>query len=379
MGNESVNGRPIRVAHVMWGLMVGGLENLVMQIADRSRAHGIEPMLMAFGRDGPMRDVAARLKIPVEYLGDLPGLSVPLIRKMGQTLEDFGADLAHAHDIGPWLNVSAARAVRPKTQVMATFHQLHPPKGARRALATTAAFFTRAMVACGNEVEVDLRRWAPPGSRIVTIGNGVPIPPPPTAEKRARARRRLQLGDDAIVIGYLGRLFEEKGPDLLVESFTSRFASRPNVHLVVVGYGPMERELRAKTAHLPNVHFLGQVTDDAVGLMQGFDIYAQASRREGRSLAMLEAMAAALPTVAHDLPAIAEIHTKQSAKLVPLGDTVAFGAALEQLADDAAFRRSMGEAARVEVRRFAIDTMIESYVSLYRSVAGATGPARRAA
>ena len=44
------------------------------------------------------------------------------------------------------------------------------------------------------------------------------------------------------------------------------------------------------------------------GPLSAFDVYAQPSRREGRSLAMLEAMAAGLPMVSHALPAIEEVH-----------------------------------------------------------------------
>ncbi len=157
---------------------------------------------------------------------------------------------------------------------------------------------------------------------MVTIGNGVALPGPASPEQRARARARMGLPDGAVAVGYLGRMHPEKGPDLLVEAMVRRLRDVPEAHLVLVGKGALDGALREAAAPLgARAHLLGEVVDGAAELLAGLDVYAQPSRREGRSVAMLEAMAASLPTVAHRLPAVSELHPDgTTAVLVPPED-----------------------------------------------------------
>jgi glycosyltransferase involved in cell wall biosynthesis len=366
----------IRVAHVVHGLMMGGLEQMVVRLCVSSRAQGIEPMVVAFGADGAVRSQLQREQIPLVYLGRVKGLSRQAIQGIGRAFRDRGVDIAHAHDRGPWLNAVAARALAPSTKVMATFHQMAVPSGLERGAAFAGAFLSDAMVACGGEVQTCLRKWTPPNTRLELIGNGIQLVPPPTPEDRARARERLGVPMDARVIGYLGRLHHEKGPDLLLEAFLKHFADRTDVHLVMIGKGPtghdgdLEPALRNRAARSvnPRIHIPGELVD-ASGLLAAFDVYVQPSRREGRSLAMLEAMAAGLPTVTQALPAIREVHEDGiTALLVDAACTDALAGAIAKLLDDPGLRERMGAAARERAKRFSIDVMAREYAALYRDL-----------
>ncbi len=361
--------RPVKVAHIIHGLDIGGLERLVVDLAARSRAFGVDPSLVAFGQDGPVRAWAEAVGLPVHPLGDIRGLSLEALRRLASALS--GVSVAHAHDLGPWLNAVAACSLTPRVRVLATFHQLAPPSGRKRCAARLGARRSRALVACGAEVRAELRSWAPEGTPVVTIGNGVALPGPATAEQRARARHRMGLPEGAVAIGYLGRMHPEKGPDLLVEAMVRHALDLPQAHLVLVGRGPLDDALRTATAPLgARAHLLGEVVEGAAELLAGLDVYAQPSRREGRSLSMLEAMAASLPTVAHRLPAVAEVHPDGStAILVPAEDVEALGAALRALVLDPARRAAMGNAARARVAAFSMDAMVEAYVRLWRACA----------
>jgi glycosyltransferase involved in cell wall biosynthesis len=314
-----------------------------------------------------VRDWAEAAGVPMDWVGDIPGLSALAVRRLARALD--GVALAHAHDLGPWLNAVAARALAPRTRVLATFHQLAPPAGRKRRAASIGARFSQALVACGREVRSELASWVPPGTPLVTIENGVALPPVPDPGARAAARARLGLPENAVAIGYLGRMHTEKGPDLLVEAVTRRLRHLADLHLVLIGGGPLEAALKAAAAPLGSrVHLLGEIVEGATALLAGLDLYAQPSRREGRSLSMLEAMAAGLPTVAHRLPAVQELHRDgESALLVPLEDVEALAGALQTLALDPERRRSMGQCARERVRAFSMDGMVEAYVRLWRA------------
>jgi glycosyltransferase involved in cell wall biosynthesis len=289
------------------------------------------------------------------------------LRRLGRALS--GVSVAHAHDLGPWLNAVAARALTPRTRVLATFHQLAPPDGRKRSAARLGARASSALVACGSQVRTELRGWVPPGTPVVTIANGVALPGPATRAQRASARARIGLPDGAVAVGYLGRMHPEKGPDLLVEAMVRHLRDVPEAHLVLVGKGPLDAALRAAARPLgERAHLLGEVIDGADGLLAGLDVYAQPSRREGRSLAMLEAMAAGLPTVAHQLPAVAELHPDgTTALLVAPEDVDVLGTAILGLVRDPVRRKGLGDAARARASAFSMDAMVEAYVRLWRA------------
>jgi len=354
----------LAVAHLIYGLDLGGLEQLVVQLADRSRRRGIETSIVALGEDGPVRELALRSGIDVELL-PVSGMSFKALSGIRRALERRRAAVLHAHDLGPWLNAAAVRMLRPSTRVMATFHEQRTPEGKKRTAASAAARVTDALVACGEKVRQDILGWAPAGARVPVIANGVPL----TGGDRAEARTELGVPDGAIAIGYLGSMRPIKGPDRLLQAFIDKFADRADVHLYLIGAGPMEHELRRHAEGHANVHFTGLVIN-AARLLPGLDVYAQTSLSEGRSLSMLEAMGAGLPTVAHDLAPVREIHQHGvSALLAPLGDRASLGEALQRLTLDAGLRARMGAAARERAQRHSIEPMVDAYEALYRELA----------
>ena len=364
----------VRVAHVMHGLMMGGLEQVVVRLCDAGRQYGVEPLVIAFGEDGKVSEMLRDLHIPLDWLGCVRGMSPQAIHGIGMALRRHKVEVAHAHDLGPWLNAVAARAFSPKTKALVTFHQIAAPTGLNLGAALAASRASTALVACGDQVLDCVKGWAPSGIPVELIGNGVPLGAAPTSEDRLRARRELGLPENARVIGYLRRLHHEKGTDLLVDAFLREFGTSKDedVHLALIGDGLQGPELRQTVARSGNqrIHFAGEVVA-ATRLLPALDVYVQPSRREGRSLSMLEAMAAGLPTVAQALPPIREVHVDgQTALLVAPSPGPLFGPTLRRLLDDDALRTRLGAQARAHVQRFSIDVMAESYAALYRRLAG---------
>ena len=111
------------------------------------------------------------------------------------------------------------------------------------------------------------------------------------------------------------------------------------------------------------------VRADVPEMLSSVDIFALASRWEGRPLALMEAMAARLPIVATAVGGVPELVDDC---LVPAGDANALGRALAALADDPARRRAMGEAAGVRAQQFSLHKMVASYAELFESLVGRT-------
>src|SRR5438552_8614330 len=78
-------------------------------------------------------------------------------------------------------------------------------------------------------------------SRVITIPNGIGEI---TLAPRLAARQTLGVDEDALVIGFVGRLVEQKAPDVLLTAFAIAAKSAPHARLAMVGAGRLEDELR---------------------------------------------------------------------------------------------------------------------------------------
>jgi glycosyltransferase involved in cell wall biosynthesis len=99
-------------------------------------------------------------------------------------------------------------------------------------------------------------------------------------------------------------------------------------------------------------------------------VFVLPSRYEGMPLALLEAQAMGVPSVAFDCPTgPAEVLSPQTGVLVRPGDTAALAEALIQLLRDPARRRSMGEAAVARNRTlFSPERQVARWAELVHAV-----------
>lgn len=173
----------------------------------------------------------------------------------------------------------------------------------------------------------------------------------PSPQRRATARAAWALPDDALVIGAVGRLSEQKRPADLLALHTLLLARFPNLYLVLAGSGPLEASLRqqaAQSARPQQIIFTGFVAA-VEQVLPAFDLHVLMSRNEGFGIATIEAMACGVPAVATDVPGSTDIlRSCAGGLLVPAGDPAAAAALITPLLADPARRRQMGQAGRAE-------------------------------
>ena len=174
-------------------------------------------------------------------------------------------------------------------------------------------------------------------------------------------------GPRSTQITFVGRLISNKRPEDALEAFAR--LGRDEWQLVFVGDGPMRRGLEARASELGitgRVRFLGTRTD-IPQLLAESAIVVRPSLTEGRSLAILEAMATGLPVVATAVGANPDLVTHgKTGVIVPVGDDEAIAQALVGLARHPDRARAMGRAARFDVEcRFGMRAMVSAYQQLY--------------
>ncbi|MDB5332474.1 MAG: glycosyl transferase group 1 [Phycisphaerales bacterium] len=206
-------------------------------------------------------------------------------------------------------------------------------------------------------------------SRMVTVPNGVG---PAELAPRSQARRLLNVSDDAIVIGFVGRLVEQKAPEVLIRAFAATSRITPAARLALVGAGPLEaplRELAGQLGVADKVIWLGE--RDARGVLAAFDIFALSSRKEGLPYVVLEAMAAGLPVVATSSAGVEIlIDPGISGTVVGPDDVEAFAAALIDLTGNPRRLAEFGQASYERSLQFTVDAMADRTLDAYLSTVG---------
>lgn len=113
-------------------------------------------------------------------------------------------------------------------------------------------------------------------------------------EKIRKAKRKeLNISDDTIVIGHIGRFVEQKNHRFLIDIFNEINIKENNSILLLAGQGPLMEEMKEKVNSLnlnDKVMFLGQRSDVAE-LYQAFDLFLIPSLYEGLPVVGVEAQA----------------------------------------------------------------------------------------
>lgn len=192
-----------------------------------------------------------------------------------------------------------------------------------------------------------------------------------TPEKDGAAfRQEVGIPARAPLVGFVGRLSPEKGPDLFVRAAHFAAQRHPTAHFVLVGAGPLEGELRELIANLgltERIHLAG-LREDVSPVFPAFDVLAQTSRVEGTPLALLEGMASGLPTVTLGVGGVIEIvEVGATGLLYGPGDWEGAGRGMLELLNEPDRAQRMGRAARERVlANFTVEGSATRTVSLFR-------------
>lgn len=189
-----------------------------------------------------------------------------------------------------------------------------------------------------------------PRERIRVLENAIEDPWPRGAEGLIEERaRRAERDPGAMRLLYVANDFATKGAETVVRALSDPGLQRASLRMV--GAPPREvaegiRRLAAELGVGDRVELLGGLEGRAkLEQYEWADAFAYPTENDGQPLVVIEAMAAGLPIVASTFGGIPET-VRDTASLVPPGESQAVAQALRKLLERPAQRRELGEAAR---------------------------------
>lgn len=275
---------------------------------------------------------------------------------------------ARAHALSPWLHgLGVKRLVTRRMDY------------ALRSGAMTRWLYLQCVdrvVAISTGVRTALLAGGIPEEQIRLIPSGVDTTRfTPNATARQVIRTSYGIDPETPLIVAIGALVARKDYALLLSAAhilkTQGYAPR----YLICGEGPLRADLEAKATALglsQTALFTG-FCPDIPALLSAADLFVHVPRHEGLGVAVLEALAAGLPTIASRVGGIPElIADEHTGLLVPPQDAPALAHALIRLLTQPELARRLGEAGQTVVRtQFDIATMASSNEIFYRELLAA--------
>ncbi|MBC7789147.1 MAG: glycosyltransferase [Anaerolineae bacterium] len=371
--NDLVVPVPLSILHVLAPGQVGGLESVVAMLASgQARAgHSVSVAAVVTGEYSAEPWLTSLRSAGVHTFAILaPGRAYRTERAAIRELcRDSTMSIVHTHGYRPDV-IDAAVARKLQIPTVTTVHGF-TGGGFRNRLYERLQL--RAFQSFGAVVSVS----RPLADELVRRGVGrdkVHIVPNAYDGAVARlprneARRIMQVREGSFHIGWVGRLSEEKGADLLLRAVAS-LGDLP-LQVSIVGDGSEREALERQAAKLNIAHRISWrgTVHDAARLFSAFDLFVLSSRTEGTPIVLFEAMAASVPIVATRVGGVPDVLTDSEAMLVPPNDPDSLAGAIRAAHEQPVATDLLAKNARSRLLdQFSVPPWLARYESIYTSL-----------
>ena len=365
---------------------VGGVARSVERFTEAYRARGHRVLVVAPTYENSEPDEPGLARVPAiqRFNGSDFSVILPIPMYLTRSVNDFQPDLFHSHH--PFLlgDTALRMASMRQTPIVFTYHTMYElythyvPFGAQ----SLGEMAKRLSVGYANLCDHIIAPSRYIAELIAARGVSTPITVIPTGVDAARYergegtefRRRFGIPEGAFVVGHVGRLAPEKNLSFLSESVGLFMLWDRSAHFIVVGTGPSQPGLKKWLEGAgvgERAHFTGQLDEpNVISAYHAMDVFAFSSQSETQGIVVAEAMAAGVPVVALDAPAVSEVvEDGINGVVVRHADPTEFGDALARVAGlPPKHRAAFSRAARKTGRMGSVDVCAEKSLALYSDV-----------
>jgi glycosyltransferase involved in cell wall biosynthesis len=281
-------------------------------------------------------------------------------------VQDEPFDVIHAHD---WMTFPAALLIQEQRgkPLVVHFHSCEPERRASdpapEARALEQAALERAeRIVCVSEASARTLRahYGFEPAKLRVLHNAFE----PVGAAARRPRRTP-------TVLYLGRLSEQKSPDVFLRAAARIHAVRPEVRFVLAGEGTLYPELQALVQELELqrvVRFTGFVGGaERAELYSAADVYVLSSSQEPFGISALEALALGVPTIVPQGAGVGEV-VRSVLRFEP-GDAVDLADKAVALLERPGLRQQLSRSGLAEVRKLRWDRPARALRGLYDEIA----------
>jgi sugar transferase (PEP-CTERM/EpsH1 system associated) len=378
---RSVN--EIRIVHVIHHLKMGGMENGLINIINRTSSPLLKHTVLCIEDFSEFRQRIEDPAIPVIALGRSQIGINRVRRKLFQLLREIRPNIVHSRGL------SGLDAMVPALLAGVRFRihgehgwDVHDLGGENRKLRLLRRLHSPLIshyVTVSKDIEsylVKKVRIAP--TRITQIYNGVDTRKFAPRPNELRNHLPQEFRDPNIfVVGSVGRLQAVKDHACLIQAFAllrQTSSIERDTRLAIIGDGPERQALTALVKSLDLERFVWFSGESNVipALMRELDVFVLPSKSEGISNTILEAFASGLPVIATAVGGNVElVEDNCCGWLVPASQPSAIAAKLGNYLSKTSVRNEHGLAARaLACDRFSLEAMTQGYAKMYGHVTG---------
>ena len=389
---KTSHGTPPLIAHVIFALRAGGLENGLVNLINRMPPERYRHAVVCLTDHDGFADRIERDDVPILDLHKKDGHDLPLYGRLWAAFRHLRPAIVHTR------NLVALEAQLPALAagVRGRVHGEHGwdvqdlDGSNRRHLwlrRVVGPIVQRFIPLSAHSERYLLEQVGVPAGKITRIVNGVDAErfhpaghalPGDTTSPRTAPLPDAGFPPDALVVGTVLRMETVKDPMNLARAFVAALKRRPDLRprlrLAMVGSGRLHEDVRAylRDAGAEPLAWLPGHRDDTPEVLRALDLFVLPSRAEGISNTVLEAMATGLPVIATRVGGNPDLVVEgETGTLVPAENPEALADAILTYAADPALRQRQGARARQLVEeRYTLDRMVQQYMDVYDTVSG---------
>jgi glycosyltransferase involved in cell wall biosynthesis len=298
--------------------------------------------------------------------------------------EDFSGpfDILHAHD---WLTANALIWIRDQRgrRGILTIHSteygrcgnvFHNGLSVRvRYQERAGTYWADRVITVSNALKREVQwMYEVPDWKVSVVYNGVNVSNFDGWVEPSGIRRRYAIGPTDPMVLFVGRITQQKGPDLMMEAFPHVLRYHPRTKFVFAGEGEMRRSMESRAHQLGVAHaarFVGFQTNGTLAdLYKSCDVVCVPSRNEPFGIVILEAWSAGKPVVSTRNGGPEEFvwHEVNGLKVHAQAESIAWG--VGTMFTDFEWARWMGRNGRIAAETaFNWDAIADQTLSVYRS------------
>lgn len=346
---------------------------LIVHLLGSGGFYGLERMLLDHCLHVPANHQVWLLNGPDSLLERFASAGVDIRRQKGglgefmRAMRRAGPVLINAHGF-KGLVLGWLAACRFGLPLVATQHGFTPSNRKQRLYTWLTLQLCRtpqvkAVVCVAESIARLLRQSGVRDGKLNIMPNGLP------AQAIQPSGRPLQAPPGPL-LGFVGRLSLEKGPDLFVELAIELCNRHADLNVVLLGEGPQRGELESRIAAAGLAHriLLAGYQENMTDWLGALDALIMSSRTEGTPMVLLEAMQLGTPIAAFAVGGIPDVLTHEHSALLSPPEDLAhlINQADRLLCDRELAARLSDHARRVQQQHFGLPAQAERWDQLYR-------------